>query len=252
MLGAVILGTGVILRSLILLRGWQSHIIATYFWFYGYVVAGLVGDTVVALALREGVHSYRAVYWAAQLSTLAFGCAVIFEIFRHVLKPYPGAEIFARSLLLVTFGLIFFSGLIYARVASAAAARTFIGLERDVRMAQVLFFVAILAVIFRYGLPIGRNMRGMISGYALYIGTSLLTLAFRAYAGLPFDSIWRVLQPLSSAVTLCIWLAALWAYHPNPAPSPRVALGSDYEELVAATRGGVTAVRSYLERSLRG
>jgi hypothetical protein len=251
MLAVVILGAGLFLRSAILLRGWRSQILRTYSWFYYYILAGLAGDIIVAIALQTDPHWYAGIYWATQFTTLAFGCAVILEIFRHVLRPYPGAEKFARSVLVATFAVLFLSALIYARMTALAASGSFIEAERDVRTAQVVFLVAILAVILHYGILLGRNMSGMMYGYGLYLSVSLLTLAFRAYAGLGFNPIWRLLQPLSSCLTLSIWLFALWAYHPNPTPNPGITLESDYQALASATKGGVNLLCSYLGRSVR-
>ena len=64
-------------------------------------------------------------------------------------------------------------------------------IERDVRTVQAIFLFMILAVISYYRIPIGKNLKGMISGYGLYIVTSLFTLAIRAYAGPRFNSSWN-------------------------------------------------------------
>jgi hypothetical protein len=246
MLAEAILWSGLILRPLILTRGYQSRMLSRYAWFYWYILSGFTADAVLYLLWGR----YANLYWVFQFLTLAFGCGVLLEIFKHVLSPYPGAERFARILLLMTFVVIFLFGLIYPHInTSLTATRSHVELERDVRTAQTIFFVAILAVIFHYSIPRGKNMRGMMSGYGLYLCASLFTLTFRAYLGHGFDAIWRVLQPLFSSLTLCIWLYALWAYHPNPVPSTRIELESDYEELAALTKGRIDALRSHLGRS---
>ncbi len=242
---------GLLLRSLICLRGLQSRMLGKYPWFYSYVFAALLADVIVSSTWAINPQSYRVAYWSAQFVTLVLGCGLVFEVFKHVLSPYPGAERFGRASLFATFIFIFLSVIIYARIVPTPLSASYLEVERDVRTAQVVFLVAVLAVIFHYGIPLGRNMRGMIYGYCLYVGASLLTLAFRAYAGLEFDAIWRFLQPFFSCLTLCIWLFALWAYSPSPAPSADIALESDYEALVATTKGGVNVLRSYLGRSVR-
>jgi len=242
---------GLFLRSLIILRGFRCHMLKKYAWFYSYVFAALLADAVLSSTWAISPHWYRAAYWTAQFITLVFGCGLIFEIFKHVLSPYPGAEMFARATLFLTLVLIFLSVLVYDRFIRVSLSASYVELERDVRTAQVVFLVAVFFVILHYAIPLGRNMRGMMYGYALYVGASLLTLAFRAYAGLGFDALWRFLQPFSSCLTLCIWLFALWAYSPSPVPSAQITLEADYEALVTATKGGVSVLRSYLGRSVR-
>ena len=252
MLPTVIWISGLLLRSLILIRGFQSQFIGKYLWFYSYIAAGFSADAIMYFVLRFFPHLYGDFYWAFQFATLALGCGVILEIFEHVLAGYPGADRFARLMLLATFVVIFLFALIYPLASRRTSTGTFyVELERDVRTAQILFLVVILAVIFHYIIPLGRNMRGMMWGYGLYLTASLLTLAFRAYLGRGFDATWRTLQPLFSSITLCVWLYALWSYYPNPAAADRIELNSDYENLVTMTKQRLTRLRSHIGRTTR-
>ena len=123
--------------------------------------------------------------------------------------------------------------------------------ERDLRCVQALFIFGLLAVIFYYAIPIGRNMKGMVMGYGLYIFSSLVSLAVRAYAGPSFTKIWSVAQPLSFDATLVIWLVALWSYCPNPVPDSNIPLEQDYEALATKTRSMIDIVRSYFGKAAR-
>jgi hypothetical protein len=251
MLVIIFITAGLLLRSLIFLRGYQSRMLRTYAWFYSYMLSVLAADATLYFVWLAHPNDYLRTYWLVQFATLAFGSGVILEIFRHVLAAYPGAERFARAVCLITFAIIFVSGLFYPRATPSGMQAASIELERDVRAAQIVFFIAIMAVIFYYGIPLGKNMRGMMSGYGLYLGTSLATLAVRAYVGREFDSVWRVVQPLSLDISLLIWLFALWGYHPNPVPVRDIRLESDYEALATLTRIRINALRSYLGRSVR-
>jgi hypothetical protein len=243
--------TGSLLRVLILFRGYRSGILGTYSWFYTYIASSLLADVLINLARVDYVGVYKPVYWACQFATLAIGCGLILEIFRHVLEPYPGAERFARAVCLVTFGVIFLVGFLFPRSSPLDLQAASIELERDVRSAQIVFFVAILAVISHYAIPLGRNMRGMMLGYGIYLLVSLATLSFRAYIGMDFDRIWRVIQPLSFNLSLLIWLIALWSLKENPKPKREVRIETDYEALAALTRDRLRALRAHLGRSTR-
>jgi hypothetical protein len=241
---------GPCLQALILFRGFRSRTLLKYPFFHTYVASGCL-STIFLYAYyvwRRDLGAYEHAYWIVQFCTLMIGCGIVLEIFRHILAPYPGADKFATIVALATFGAIFCFALTYQFVAPewASAKGSALEIERDVRTVQAIFLFVILAVVSYYRIPIGKNLKGMISGYGLYIVTSLFTLAIRAYAGARFNSMWTVIQPFSFDLSLTIWLIALWSYHPSPAPDPNIPLGKDYDELAARTRRALTAMRSHL------
>jgi len=241
-----VLALGLLLQLTSLVRGFLARLVARYGFFYAYLLSTAVGNILAVILWRfASSSSYRSAYWILQFLTLLIGCGIVLEIFKHVLSPYRGAEKFATAVGLSTFGAIFCFAIAYRLVVSSPD-QAFFELERNVRTVQALFLCGILTVVSYYRIPIGKNLKGMISGYGLYIVTSLFTLAVRAYAGPQFNSSWSVIQPLSFDVSLGIWLVALWSSHPNPAPDPAIPLESDYEALAARTRRALVSMRSNL------
>ncbi|MGO9588692.1 MAG: hypothetical protein ACLP3K_01425 [Candidatus Acidiferrales bacterium] len=247
------------IRVVILVRGFQAKALRKFPFFYAYAFSTLAADLFlyatwkwIAVAKPD---AYQEVYWTGQFLTLMIGCGIVLEIFRHILMPYPGADKFATAVALGTFAAIFcfalgYQFLTHEGLGLALKGTTFV-LERDVRTVQAIFLFGILAVISYYRIPIGRNLKGMVAGYGLYIVTSLSTLAIRAYAGPRFNNTWNVIQPLSFDVSLAIWLIALWSYQPNPAPDPTVPLEEDYEMLARRTRRALASMRSHLTKAAR-
>jgi len=245
-------GVGFSLRIVILLRGPLSRTLTNFPFFYAYILSTTVGDLVVRLAWIANPEAYQKTYWPTQLLTLVIGCGIILEIFKHVLAPYPGAERFATAIALVTFGAIFCFALAYRFLGPTSASKgTLIELERDLRTVQAILLFGILAVISYYRIPMGKNLKGMIGGYGLYIGTSLVSLAFRSYAGHAFEAAWNIIQPSSYDISLLIWLVALWSYRPNPVPDPSIHLEEDYEVLAARTKRALGTMRSRLAKAGR-
>lgn len=226
---------GLLLRLASLFRAAKSKIVSRYSFFYTYLLATATADIIALILWRIDRPSYQRSYWALQFVTLLIGCGLILEIFRHALSSYRGAEKFAIAVGLFTFGGVFCFAISYRILASPSNQASF-ELERNVRTVQAILLFGILAVIFYYGIPLGRNLRGLIGGYGLYIVTSLATLAIRAYAGPRFNGTWNVVQPLSFVVSLAIWLVAFWSYYPNPAPDSAIPLEEDYEALAKRTR----------------
>ncbi|HTX14018.1 MAG TPA: hypothetical protein VMD77_01900 [Candidatus Baltobacteraceae bacterium] len=242
---------GLLLQLGVLLQGLRARLIVKYSFFYAYVFSTFLA-TILAFILWKlaSASAYQKGYWIMQFATLLLGCGIILEIFRHALSPYKGAEKFATAVGLFTFGGVFCFALGYRLVVSSPD-RALFELERNVRTVQALLLFGIFAVISYYGIPLGKNIKGMIAGYGLYIITSLFALALRVYAGPRFNSIWNVVQPLSFVGSFAIWLAALWSFYPNPAPDPAIPLENDYEALATRTRRTLASMRSHLTRTAR-
>lgn len=236
--------TGIVLEFLLLARSLQTRLIGRYPFFYTY--SGAVLLMAILLLFPD---LYRRWYWSTQFFTLLLGYGILLEILNHALAPYPGAERFARITGLVAFGLIMSFVVIFPIIRSRwSVTSTMQDLERDFRTVQAVFILGLATVISYYRIGLGRNMKGMISGYGLYIGTSLISLALGSYSANLFRGASRVFRPVTFDISLIIWVVALWSYSPDPAPAPGICLEEDYEAFVARTR---TAMRSYLRTATR-
>jgi hypothetical protein len=237
---------GVALDAVVLLRGLVARMITRYPFFYFYAASILLGSILV---ITPGI--YPKGYWQAQLLTLMAGYGILLEILNHVFEPYPGAEKFARVVVVGVFVIIAGFSVLYPLMTTGSSTGTMIEFERDLRTVQAIFICALLGVISYYGIAIGRNMKGIISGYGFYIVTSLVTLATRSYEGMVFDHVWKFIQPVSFDLTLAIWTIAMWSDSPNPVPEPRISLDTDYEAVVARTRSLFGTLRAYLVKAGR-
>jgi hypothetical protein len=249
MFALVLLWMSNISQLLVLWRAVRASAIKKYPYFYAYV-GSTCSSFILSIVYLADRSSYNRWYWPIQLVTLVFGCGVVIEIFRHVLSPYPGAEKFAMAAAFAAFGAVFCVAIFYMvfgiQPFSVTAA---IDLERNVRAVQAALLFAILAVVFHYRIPIGRNIRGMIVGYGIYIAISLISRAVEAFAGGWLRLVWLYVQPLSFEGSLVIWLVALWSYQPNPAPDALIQIEADYEALASRTRTALRTMRSYLGRA---
>jgi hypothetical protein len=242
---------GMLLEAAILWRAVLQKIWRQYPFFYSYIAASLVSSAPVCILYLANSPSYWQWYWIAQLATLLLGCGIVLEVFNNILAPYPGATRFARLVILIGFAVIICFAAIYSLLSLRwSPSGTEFQLERDLRTLQAIFLGAIAILICYYRIELGRNMRGMLRGYILYVSASLVSFALRSFAGRSFN-VWMFIPPLSYDVCLAIWLAALWSYHANPLPDPAIHLEADYETFVAATKTAMGSVRSQLARAVR-
>lgn len=244
MVSSAIWFTGIVLESLLLIRSFWTRLVGRYPFFYAYSGSVLLMSI---LLLSPSLH--RHWYWGAQFFTLTLGCGILLEILNHALSPYPGAEKFARMAGLTAFGLVTCFALLLPLADSHwSAADTMHELERDFRMVQAIFIAGLLAVISYYRIALGKNMKGMIGGYGVYVGTSLVGLALGSYSANLFGEASRMFRPFSFDISMIIWIVALWSYSPDPVPEPGIYLEEDYEAFVAKTR---SAMRSYFRKIVR-
>jgi hypothetical protein len=242
-----------LLESLVLLRAFMARMVGKYPFFYLYVASVFVTDIArYAVYYHVGPPSYIYWYWATEFICLITGYGIILDILERGFGPYEGAKKFGRTLGLVLFGLVLlfavshsFTGSFWPTIETAA------DLEKLLRMVQGLFLLGLLGVIFYYGIALGRNVKGMLLGYGLYIATVIMGLAIALYFGPSAYDAFSLVQPFSYLTSLLIWTVALWSYHPNPVPDRMIELESDYETAVLKTRIALGAMRSYLARAAR-
>lgn len=249
----IIWWAAIALEVLLVVRSVQVALLKRYPFFFAYIISVLLCDSLLYWIYRFSTFS-REQYsgWArnTEVLNLVLGYGIVLEIFRHVLSHYPGAERFARLAGLSIFTVIICVAPIYAWVSPGTtgveAAR--VELERNFLAVQAIFLFGILGVIYYYGLEVGENIRGMIVGYGIWLGTSLMTLAARSYKGPSFDVVWVYAQPFSYLLALSVWLGALRTYQPVPEPDPDSHLEGDYDSFVSATRSVMVEMRAHLGR----
>jgi hypothetical protein len=249
----IIWWAGIAIEFVMVLRALTTGVAKKFPFFFVYLFSVLCGDVLLYCAYEFRPAWYHAGTRDMEFLNLVLGYGIVLEIFRHVLSHYPGAEKFARVAGTAVFAAIFGFALVYPAVSSGnASVRPIkVAIEKDFLTVQAIFFLGILGVIFYYGLPLGRNIKGIILGYGVWLGAILMTLTLRSYIGSSFNSILIVAQPFSYLLSLFIWLEALWSYEPNPVASVPNRLEADYSAAAAATRNMMGAMRSHVGRAAR-
>ncbi|MGB7844031.1 MAG: hypothetical protein WBL63_00320, partial [Candidatus Acidiferrum sp.] len=187
---------------------------------------------------------YSQVYWTTQFISLLIGSAVILEIYRVALRWFPGTARMTRYALLIVFGGIFAKALAYRSGGLFLwLQETSVELEGNLRIVQGLALLTLVTLFLWYAIPFGRNLKGILWGYGLFIAASIVQFTVWHYTWADIARFWSYAQPVSYLLVLGIWVGALWSAHPVPKLDPEVQLENDYEELVASTR-------SQLQRTL--
>src|SRR6267378_8437708 len=252
MFGLVIWCSGIALELLLLVRGLQGKLFGRYPVFYAYVFFVWIQSLLRFSIYHLRPQLYLPVYWITEYLAILIGCAVVFEIFRVGLAAYPGTARMARNLLAFLFVMAVTKGLVGTwNDPHWWSATTTIEFERALRTVQSLAIIALVVLFLFYSIPFGRNLRGVLLGYGLFIGESIIWLTLRASGGEKFRQFWSYVHPASYFVVLGIWAVHLWSYVPNPEPRRAVRLEEQYQRMAAATSRQLRAGCGYLAKVVR-
>lgn len=252
MLTQILWWAGNTLTGLLLVRSALGRFLTKYPFFYFYQFFFLLRSLLAFYIYIARPDAYQRFYWYTEFVSVAVEYALIWEIYARALAGYAGAARIARRLLSLVLVVV------VARVLANtlggpiwSPAETTAELEAYLRSVQAILLVAILGVLVYYSIPIARNLRGMILGYGLFIGTRVLSLTLRMNLGDDFQLWWEYIQETAYCATLAIWCVGLWSYAPQPPPEEDAALERDYELLSSQVARSISLARNSLIRVLR-
>lgn len=252
MLGQSIWWGCIAFETLLIVRGLAGRLWARYPVFYAYILFVWLQSLLRFSIFHSRPQLYAPVYWITEWLGVLIGCAVVFEIYRVGLAAYPGTARLARNLL----GFVFVLASTKALVGVWNDPQwwlifTTMDLERVLRIVQALAIAALMVLFFFYSIPFGRNLRGVLLGYGLFIAESVIWLTLVPYAGEKFHQFWYHVHPASYFAVLGVWLVHLWSYLPSPEPKRAVRLEEQYQRVAAATAQRLREARGYLAKVVR-
>jgi len=241
---------GIVLELALLIRGASQGLLRRYPIFYSYISFVLVND-IVFFALRVSPRTYLYYYWIAEFFGLMLGCLVFFEFYRIALRTFPGTARMARALLFVLFLLAMIKTIVTtvnvpqwwwnARPAEV---------EGVLRVCQVLAILSLLVLLLFYTIPVGKNLRGILLGYGIFVSWSVVCLALVAAGVTKLNTLWSYTYSFSYLISLFVWTVHLWSYAPNPIPDRAIPLEQEYQRIAAATQRRLHDARGYLAKAV--
>jgi hypothetical protein len=252
MLGQVIWWSGIALETLLLLRGFRGRLLARYPVFYAYITFVWLQSLLRFSIYHWRPQLYVPVYWITQALGVLIGCAVVFEVYRVGLRAYPGTARMARNVL----AFVFVMALTKAIVDTWNNPHWLwmllnVDVERSLRIVQSFAILALVLLFLSYSIPFGRNLRGILLGYGLFVAASVIQLTFVTNGDSRFNTFWSYVSPGSYFAVLGVWAVHLWSYRANPEPKKSVELEAQYQRLAAATSHRLREARGYLEKAVR-
>jgi hypothetical protein len=251
MLTEIILWVGVFLLFLLLLKGIQGKWSRRFPIFFSYNLFVFLEAVSLSFLYHRASRWYAPAYWSCEFVAVALGSLVLFEIYRVVLRPYPGTARMARNLL--SFVMALACAKVIVNQSHGAAwwpARDAVELERNLRIVQAFAVLALIIVIVIYAIPRDRQLKGILAGYGLFVANNIVQLSLLSHLGSSFQSLFVYIQPASYDVVLCIWTVALWSPETKLAPDDPISR-EEHPALVSRTKQALRKFRQGLPGTVR-
>jgi hypothetical protein len=154
----------------------------------------------------------------------------------------------ARNALTAVFLIALVKGLLDASNGWLPASAA-VEIELALRTVQAVAILALVALFLLYSIPFGRNLRGILLGYGLFVGERVICLTF---VSLQTHNFWFYAYSASYMGALSLWIGYLWSYQPNPQPrADGTNLDDEYQKIATATQRWLQGMRGYLRRAVR-
>jgi hypothetical protein len=248
MLSQLILWSSVLLESLLLYRGFREKLASRYPAFYCYIAFVLVQDPICFFVYKWAHPIYTFVYWTAEFLCVLISCGIVFEIYQGGLAAYPGTARMARKVL----GLVFVIALVKALANDPRwwMETTTTNIEGTLRTVQGVAVIALVALFLFYSVPLGKNLRGIVLGYGLFVCWSVVCLTFAPVTVGKIHVLLGYLYPALYPISLLVWLRYLWSYQASHAAKPTAPSDQDYGRIARGTERRLQEARGYLGKAV--
>ena len=179
----------------------------------------LVSSAVCMTTYVVAPAHYNRALWFRFLLSVVTEFAVLIEISDHIFSPYVLIRKLGRLLtagLCAIFSFLYiFPPILKARPWDIAV----LSFAQETALAKGIIIVVLLFAARYFRLPLGKNVSGMVVGFAFYLTVSIVTFTAAIYYGRElFENLLSWLWPWSYDLCLLVWAIALWRYEPVPVP----------------------------------
>ena len=251
LLGLMLGVSSLVFEGLIIFRAFQGKYLSRFPLLYSYVGFVFCASPALYFVIqRLWPEYYMSCYWFYFLITQVVEFAVLIEVSDQVFKPYPAVRQMGR---LITIGICLSFSIFYIAPAILRAERSDIAIltfAQETNLAKVAIILGLLIAIRYLGLPLGKNISGIMLGFAFYVttGAVVFTAAIVSGRALFADALY-ILLPCSYDLCLLVWVVALWRY--EPVQAKRESDGKDPSVPAKPLGAQLGHYRTFLVRSLR-
>jgi hypothetical protein len=184
----------------------RKHAFSPFPWFSSYTLFSIVASFARFLA-RHHHPTYVRVYWTTDAIYAILGIAVMYEVFRSVLRNLTSARWsrFAFALI-VTLGLTLTAARVWLVPPGSGITIWILAGEMAARLLQVIVFVLLVLLATLFGLRWRQHAFGICAGFGLYSTAALFASTKYYEFGTGFRISWGVISIVSYNAAVLIWL----------------------------------------------
>jgi len=216
-LGMVISFCVFLLGGLLILRGAASKLIRLFPLFYSYIIYDFCGSLGMYLIYWRDPHLYPSAYWIYYLVSILVEFAVLVEISDQIFRIFPAIRNLGRALTIVisvALGLVY---ILPAILGSTHRRQALFDFALRASVTKAIILVVLFYVARHYGSELGRNVAGLMFGFAIYLAINIAINAIgKAFKPALGANILWVMSPLASMLCLLVWTLPLWKLAPIP------------------------------------
>jgi hypothetical protein len=166
------------------------------------------------LYLVQGFHNtYFYAFWICEGVGLILGFAVVYEVFRRLLNPYPALRRLAFSIFQWSTLVLVLMGCVVLYAQSTVAQNRISAAVMVVEEATRIIEVGLLMFLFLFSTAFGLHWRQWVFGMALGLGifatVALVDITVRNYWGIAVNSPVSLVRAIAFNISLIVWAGYL-------------------------------------------
>ncbi len=206
--------------------------------FFSYTIFQVASFLLKFATYHYSQLQYFYVYWATSALSIVFGCAVIYEIFQQVFRPYDALRHMGKALfrwaMLVLVLIAVLMAVSSPHPESNRILQLVFTLERSLRVTQcgLVLFLFLFAPFL--GVSSRHHMFGIALGFGLYGSLDLLLVTLVA-VGIPAGAMLSLIKSGAYSMVVLLWI--WYAVSPEPARRPaRIPLAEQWNLALAGVQ----------------
>ncbi len=220
---AGVLLEGILVAVLMAKRMWRRFPIFVAYASANFAASAALFAIYIAYLAQPPRNIWVPAYWLNEAMGLLLGVSVVYEIFKHLILPYPGLRRLASSAFRLAIIVLFvFVVCVLASPQShpqdVQLTRNFLIMAEAARILEVglLFCVFLFASIF--GLHWRQYVFGVALGLGFFTVVELVRVTMRVHFGMTSGPLLDIVRIISFNLGLLIWIGYMLA--PELAQSP--------------------------------
>jgi hypothetical protein len=216
---------GLTFEALLLWRLFRHRQLKRYAYLSSFLLFELIRSPALVTVYYFNREWYSRAYWNTEGVGLAVFFAILWEVARHLFPSGSPLRRLAWQAVLLSETILIPSLLMLAWGWSASnfdrypVLKIWPLVEQYFTLAVSLLLLVIAGVARYYGVSFGRNMRGLIAGFGVYL--CLYAANFAALQTVPrFHVFWQFISSVSYSAMVACWLWAFWKFAPSPSFAP--------------------------------